>query len=308
MEWNKLITPIVGITVSIICLATILMPVIDDTATISHKYVNNTDESIALFNKVKPADSIIFEWDYTKPTEAVINGTTVNLPDPTDYLYGLSLITTQGLALRYYKSGIDYVVQSIGGGQPAGYYALASVASSSNLRISIEDGTFTNLTDNRMYGLTGNTYYVYNTGDYVLKSSDQTVYLLGDSNTIATGLSVISGDWVIMGWDSNRGIDIDPVVYYPTDGYTISDVNIVASNVDGYVNLSSITSLSYIVTDSENNQTTVTYSYFIVPASVDAELSEHLPTGAANVLHAIPVMVVLVILMAAASMIMRNRE
>lgn len=309
MEKMNVLTLIITLVVGVILTGALLGPVIDD-ATATEKTFDNAANSIAYFDKVGETDEITFEWDHLNPTVATINGEEVALPDPTNFYYGVSLITTEGMSIRYYKEGTDnYHVQSIGGGQTAGYYGNASVNSGYDLTLNISAASIANPDNTRSYSTTGNTYIVSTSGEYVMKSSDTPAYLLGDSNTIATGLTIVSSVWVVMGWDSNTGAEIEPAVYYPANEYTISNVNVDASDVDGYIGVTKLNKVTYTVTKNDDPTVTanITYSYFIVPASVTGELSQHLTPGQISLMGAIPVMVIVALLMVAVGAIAYRR-
>ena len=215
------------------------------------------------------------------------------------------------MAIRYYLSGTtNYNVQSIGGGQTAGYYGQASVTGNTDLSLTISGGKITNTSTNREFTITGNTYVVSDEGNYLMKASDNAAYLLSDSNTLATGMTIISGVWVVMGWDSDEGIDIEPIVYYPADSYTVSNLNVDSEIVSGYDDLAKLTKLTYTVTKNDDPTVTqnVTYSYFIVPAEVTAEKSVHLTDNENAILLVIPALVIIAIIIGVLAVAMRGRE
>ena len=310
MENKNILNIAIVLTIGVILAGSLMMPVLNDV-TATEKTFDNAANSIAYFDKVGETDEITFEWDHSNPTVATINGEEVALPDPTNFYYGISLITSEGMSLRYYKQGTDnYHVQSIGGGQIAGYYGDASVNSGLDLTLTINATAITNTASARTFTTTGNTYTISNSGEYVMKSSDTPAYLLGDSNTIATGLTIVSSVWVVMGWDSNTGAEIEPAVYYPASEYTISNIDVDATDVSGYIGVTKLNKVTYTVTKNDDPTVTanVTYSYFIVPASITGELSQHLTPGQNSLVGVIPIMVIVTLLMTAVGAIALRRN
>lgn len=309
MDANNYIKMAVAFIVMALVAVSVVLPIMNAGAQ-TEKTFDNTADSIAYFDKVGADDSITFVWDYTNPTQATINGAQVDLPDPTDYYYGISILASEGFSIRYYVSGSDYILQSLGGGQASGYYGNASIVSTSNLNLTITSTTITNNTSNKAFTTTGNTYVISDSGDYVMKNPDAAAYVLDDSETLAIGLTVISGSFVIMGWDSDVGADVEPVVYYPPTGYTISGLEITSAEVNGYDNLSIFSKVDYVVTlDSDTTvNRAVTYSYFIVPASVTAEITNH-PAGVElTIIQMLPVLFLVGVLLFTVSMFISNRR
>lgn len=301
MEYKNLIGMILAVTVGILCIGTVMMPILSDASETESTF-SNVDGSIAYFDKVGSEDTITFEWDYTNPLVATINGEEVDLPEPSSYYYGLSLIASEGMSYRFYKSGTDnYIIQSIGGSQNAGYYGTASVTNAANLSVTVTADSITNTVSDRAFTTTGNTYVISDSGDYVMKGANTGAYVLGDSATLAAGLTIFNSDWIIMGWDSDTGAEIIPTVYYPTESYTISNVVVYAEDVDGYEDISTLEKITYTLTSDSDSTvtTTITYSYFIVPTEVTAEKSSHFSIMEIGLLAVIPVIMLIAVLLVA---------
>lgn len=297
------ITAVVVITV----LAGTLIPVLDD-ATATHKTFSNVEDSIAYYDEIGEND-YTFVWDPTTPTIATINGEEVALPDVSGYTNGVSLIVSEGIALRYYVSGGTYYIQSLGGGKSSGQYGYATSNSESAITISITDGVWSYSNNTNTYTLTGSTYIISDSGDYVMKTPSSSAYVKSDSSTAALGVTVISGVWVIMGWNLDSGITITPAEYYPPDDYTISNVVVHYDDVSGYDEIYGLSKVTFTAVKADDTTVTsnVTYSYFIVPAEVTAEKTVHFTDGENAIFNTIPVIVIVALLLAVLAMVLRSR-
>lgn len=300
MEWNKLIIPIVGITVSIICLATILMPVINDATATSDTFTN---EGYFYVDSVTSDESItyLFENGALK-----INGETVPLPTGSQYPDGLTIIYTEHICIRYDE----------------GYMKVRGVANHNcfYLNVTATEGRITgtyqwtdgepqpvNWTYTEFVGMANET-----TNRIMCKSQPQ--YMKSDSYIETTGLvrlPNITGYYVVH--ISGTIADGITVNFYnqgsgaAIDTITASSIQTNTTAVAGYENLYKLNSITFTASDGTNSDN-VTFTIYTIPAAVTADRSMPLSNSEIGVLLAIPVMVILVILMAAASMIMRNRE
>lgn len=270
-----------------------MLPIFQDVTATEDTY-DNTTNAIGYYNKLDLTgdNTVTFVWDHTKPTKVTVNDNEFDLPDVSSYPNGVSLIVSEGLAIRYYvQSGARYFIQSIGGNTTAGAWGYGSSQGSTDVTITLDSSGWTY--NNSTYTLTGDTYIISQKGDYVMKNPNTKAYLLDDSSTGALGITVISGVWVIMGWNSNSGANITPVEYYPPDGYTITNVVVNSSAVDSHVGLSTLDKVTFTATNVEDTSvhSDVTYSYFIVPASVTAERVTHGDDGFNTIVNLIPLVI-----------------
>lgn len=286
---------IVGVVVALV-LAGAVLPVFAETTSATDTF-DNSKNSIAYYDLVDLSgdNSINIFWDHTKPTKITVNDVEFDLPDVTNYINGVSLIVSDGMALRYYvQSGARYYVQSIGVGT-AGAYGYASTVNNTDVSITLDsDGWTYNKTTPVTAPLTGSVFVISDSGDYVMKTPDSSAYVLEDSITSALGVTVISGTWVIMGWNANTGANITPSEYYPPDGYTITNAVIDSAEVNNYEGLYTLDKVTFTATNAEDDtiSATVTYSYFIVPSEVTAEKSVH-PDGPLTViLNVLPLLAI----------------
>lgn len=307
---NKLVMISIAAVIGIIVLGSVLMPILDDATTVNETFSNKNDALGYYQNVDLTEDTVTLVWDHTKPTKITVNDNEFDLPDVTSYINGVSLIVTEGLALRYYvQSGERYFLQSIGVGN-AGAYGYASTTNNTDLSITLDSSGWTyNKTTPVTTTVTGNVFVISETGDFVMKNPASNAYLLEDSSTAALGVTVIGGVWVIMGWNSDNGSEIQPEEYYPPDGYVISATVVDSSEVSGYEGLSTINKVTFTATKADDSTVSgnVTYSYFIVPAEVTAERSIHFTPGQNAIFASIPVMIILAVLLGVVALVIRSR-
>ena len=201
-----------------------------------------------------------------------------------------SVISSDDFLFRYGSNNSGYYMQVIGVD-----YNGSTVLSGGSFTATISGGylvatfagdnpTIKTLSFTEFYGI------VPSEDAAVMKASASAVYIKGDSELYASGLTTISA------WQNAFHFE---GTY--DDGITISSPNVPGATydnikwnieaVDGYVDLYKLTSIEFDITASD---TTVhaTYSYFAVPSEVTAELSEHLDAGSIAVLAALPVLMI----------------
>lgn len=305
-------TKVIGISIAafigIVVLASVLMPVLDDATTVNETF-SNKEQSIAYFDKVDLSgdNEVTVFWDHTKPTKLTVDGNEFDLPDVSSYPNGISLVVSGELAIRYYKqSSGTYFVQSIGEGN-AGLYGYASSAGNTDVSITLNSSGWTYNTSTIQ--LDGDVYVISDAGDYVMKTPAADAYMLEDSSSAALGITVIGGEWVIMGWNSDSGVDIQPAEYYPPNGYTITNTAIDSTEQSNYKGLSTLNKVTFTATKVSDSSVSanVTYSYFIVPAEVTAERSVHLTDNQNALFAVIPMLVIVAILIGVVALVIRSR-
>lgn len=142
--------------------------------------------------------------------------------------------------------------------------------------------------------------------DDVMKKSTDTPYVKGDSDLYALGITSISNTnylFKIVG-NIDDGVTVTAI---GTDTVTVSDVVITYEEVSGYVDLYTIEKITFNAT-IDDTTTACTYSYFIVPYEVTAEISNH-PTGAAlTIIQILPVLILVGVLTMIVAAFINNRR
>lgn len=251
-------------------------------------------------------DNLVFEWDHTTPNKVTVNDEVITLPD-ADYVNKTLICGDDWLARYGYDSSLKAFVQFYGS---SGSQVIASVSAETDLSITCSNGSVSVAnTASPAATFTAtytHLYVVSNTGDLVMKMSDDPVYLNGNTEIIAMGLSkvgTISGVGVIITgnlddgftWGIFRGSDI-----------TFSDQAVTSSTVSGYKNLYLLEKLTATATNSTGS-TDLTYSYFIVPAEVTADNDN--PATFKNLIRIVPLIsIVALVAMAAGMLYLKGKE
>ena len=292
----------------VVVLGAVLMPVLDDATTTEDKFTNEGYFKVSTYD-ISSSDTLLIKWDHTAPNQMTVNGEVVALPTATDSVTYTVVGTSDNTLLRYQNNPSSTVMQAYGGANWS-----CSTTNGYDMTFSITGSTATitstqNVNSPTTLTLTGTVYYANVTGDYVMKKSNVSAYLNGDSDVYGIGTSVISGTG---GKVTKLSGSIDDgftgAVVYPTSGYTSGDVTATYSQVSDHLDLYSLEKCTWVVTDSNSVETTITYSYFIVPSEVTAERSVHLSANENAILLVIPALVIIAILIGILAVAFRMRE
>lgn len=307
METKNMIGKVVGITVALICVAVILMPVLSD-ATTTEKTFDNTADALWQVDKLDSDSEYVFEWTYEDPTNATVNGKTVALTN------GTLVCAADTFLLRYGLDSTGYYLQSVPG-STFNVIVYSAGTNQGNLTVEASAGTFTATIETTSTTTSTTTftegYGIVADGEYVMKSPTQEAYVLGDSEIFAMGLTAINSVWYnlfqIEG-TVDDGVTVNNI--YPEGAYTASDISVNATENEDYLDLYELSSITFLATNAEDSSITkdCTYNYFIVPAEVTAELSQHLSAGEIAIIGAIPVMIIVVIVLMSVGLIVSRRD
>lgn len=305
MSSEKLVAGIVTVAIAIILVAGCLIPVISESTEKEDKFTNT---GMYTLDKLSVDSTYSLFWDHTKPAEVVIGTKTI---DMSSLGYGtFMMIGCENFALRYFSiNGGASGIQIYGDNQNFS----AATSNNKDMTISISSGTMTaNNGTEKTYDLGSHTY-AYNaagTGTYVLKNSATDVYAVDDSEMIIIQLTQVQGA------DSCGVFGIGTV----EDGFTWSDFygtatypltfgteTITSESVDGYIELSKVSSVSVSLTQNGTTKNP-TYASFIVPTEIISERSEHLSDSLSSLLWTIPLMLVVGILVTAITIFISRRD
>lgn len=303
---NKLILTVLTLVVGIILAGSVLMPVLN-SATATEKTFDNRDGALFQVEKFDETTEYSFEWVYTDPTHATVNNETVTLSAAT------VICATDTFLIRYGQSSSEgYYIQSVG--------ALGVHGNETNkatLTISVSGGSLTATMANEGATPTTKTisvtegYGIVANGSYVMKASNQTAYVLADSPIMAMGLTTLDGVWFNMFQITGNVEGVEVTQINPTPAtYTISNVEVNAESSASYIDLYELQSITFdatLISDTTKVHA-CTYNYFIVPAEVTAELSEHLTPGLIALMGAIPVLVIVALLVVAVGAVARRND
>lgn len=300
---NKIIGLVITALVSVIVLAAVLIPVINDATTTEDKFTN---EGVFYMGKFTPDDEYTLTFTGTGGV-LTVNGEQVPTVNASSRFY--SVISSDNFSARYGYSSNIYFLQLVGKDTSNNTFADGGVATTitiSDGNLSISSTKSDNTTISKTVAFTEMYAIVPSEDDAIMKQASSDVYIKGDSEIYATGLTQVTA-WSNM-FHFEGTYD---------DGITISSPNLPDATydnikwniepVDGYIDLYKLTSIEFDIT---NNGTTVhaTYSYFGVPSEVTAERSQHLSPAEIEILDILPVFIIIAVLIAAVAVVAFRRE
>lgn len=297
MDVKTIAVSVVSIAIACLFAVTLLIPVIADSTAETDTFKNEGYFMVDVYD-VSSADTMTISWDHTAPQQITVNDVVVDLSSLPKSTHYTIVATSETTLVRFYDTGTVQYFICYGGSN-----WLANTTNGYDVTIEITGSTAvfssTQNPDNpQSVSLTGNVYYAYNSGDYTMKKSDVPAYLNGDSDIYGIGNTNISGN-------QNRvtkitgNIDDGFVgeVVVPNTGFTSGSVTASYTQNERYTDLYELSSLSWVVTDSNSVETTVTYSYFIVPNEVISERSIHPDANTNALLNLIPLLVIVGIIL-----------
>lgn len=306
MNTKSIIMSVVAIAVAVLVVVTCAIPIFTSATETERTFTNEGSFDLTYSQE----DDVTFFWDHTSPTTVTINDTVVNLPE---------LVNGEQ---RTVLCGDSWLIRAGYGNSLGGYFIQWYPASGNNILASelngldftavCNGGTIT-VTDTQATPVTATSTYTYiycisDEGNYVMKNPGESVYMNGDSEFYAMGLTNI-------GTYSSTGIKITGTIDDGADWsifrgnpalFTFSNEEINYSEVAGYEDLYKLDSMTATVTVDEVDAD-ATYSYFIVPAEVTAELTVHPTDIQITLISIIPILMVLGIIVAAVGMFLRSR-
>ena len=305
MEKMNVLTLIITLVVGIILTGALLGPVINDSTATERTFVN---EGIYSMESFDDQAEINLTWDHTHPKTMTVNDEAVALPQSTTY--PPSLVVSDSWAVRYIVQPNQVITLTLFDASSATKFSVNS-DETNDLTIALSEGTATftygssTVTETYTSG-----FVIANDGEYVMKNSDKVAYLKGDSVIYSTGrtggLNQLTTNTVSIHLDGTIADGVAVTSLYPP-AYTASDIVINAAADTKYIDLYRFENVTFTVIDTSSNTDSATYSQVIVPASVTAELTDHLTPGQISLMGAIPVMVIVALLMAAVGAIALRR-
>lgn len=290
---SKIPVLVVALVIGIVLVTSAVVPLASDYS--EAKTFKN--EGYFYVNKVTEGTTTI-SFDYTNPNVLTVNDKAYSFNGmPSD----ITVALTDNTFLRFQPGTRLTLVASDRN------YA-AGTATSKNLSITATDGTMTvNLTGSDPATIAYTDLYVISdSGEYVMKKSNESVYILSDTVFFGAGRSTI-------GTSDTEFLKFTGTI---DDGVTISTLRgsentfttpiINNSEVASYVDLYQLSSITTTATN-ETGSSDLTYSYFIVPAEVTADPDN--PAAYKNLVKIVPLMAFIMLVVAAAGMVyFKNRD
>ena len=268
---NRIIGLVIALAVGGLLVGGLLIPSIDGM-TATEKTFENTGY---FYLEEYSGDNIAYSafWDHEHPKQITVNDEVIPL-DYTDNV-NVSVILDGDYFLRYQPN--------TSGGSVSLYqstYGLihATVNDGTDMTVTYSDGVMTVSNGTATRDITTNFFYsISNDGPFVMKKTNTSVYMNGDSIIYGAGRTSVGTD-IVGTLVSGTLDDVDVTIW--RGSATVRDVTVNKTAVNGYNDLYKFDSVVFVVDDTlEDNPTTeqtITYSYVVVPASVTAELSQHM--------------------------------
>lgn len=312
MEKTNLLTLVVTLTVGIILAGSLLMPVISDATETERTFQN--EEYFFTMDKIDDTAEHTILWTLDTYEKITVDGV-----DITPTWDSATIVAEEDNLIRCSKNpgGDGYYLNFVGTDRPVGLGYITD----KSVSITISNGTisFTNVSSTDVSTTVTSSYtsaYIINPEDtgayqYVMKTPTAKSYVLGDSEVYGIGYSSFGGAWqniFVISGSIDDGIDATLVSTTLEGDVTVSDTTVTSTAVTGYKDLYQFEKVQFTATYGGIDYA-LTYSYIIVPASVTAELAEHLNAGEIALMNALPVIVIIGLVLAGVGAIfVKNRD
>lgn len=269
---NKITGLVIALVVGGLLVGGLLIPSIEGMTATETTFENEGLFYMTQYSEDDTIPTII--WDHTTPDKLTVGEDVLTLADST---IPQSIVFGDNWAVRYdaETASLSYVQLF---GNANGIIVSATTQNELDMTISFESGTVTvtNGTDTSTQPYT-TLYCIAKTGAYVMKNPNDSVYLKDDSQAIVVGRTILL-NWGPINFkfsgDIKDGFEAEPI--YPTSGYTVDNYTVDDSAIQGYVELYTLSKVTFDITNSESVIRTATYSQFVVPASITAEKAQHM--------------------------------
>lgn len=300
---NKIIGLVITALVSVIVLAVVLIPVLDDATTTHETFTN--DGYFRMSKIDTTSEDYTLTWDATDNKVVNANGNDITIP--WDSTFPLTLIALENYGVRYTVTlSTQTVTLDLFGPQQ-------NVISSKSVdaTITLSEGTMTisstgSVDQTYSYDV---AYVIDLEGDYTLKKGDKPAYVHGDSDIFATGrtqVTIGSNVWLNINVAGNIDDGFIATVFssndYTTSNYVVNDEELTQYD-DTYL----FTNVQFDIT-ADGGTATATYSQVIVPYQITSERSVHLSPAEIEILDILPVFIIIAVLIAAIAVVAFRRE
>lgn len=266
---NRIIGLVLALVVGGLLVGGLLIPSIEGM-TATEKTLEN--KGYFHMEKYGTDTDITIVWDPTDAKSITVNGEKYNPNTPVNQFVNVAI--GDDWYFRYADGGANTYVQ-------VSYDGLNQVVGSnsdnqtvtvtcSNGSATITKGATTQTMDyTELYVISGDE------GKYVMKNATESVYMAANTEFTALGTTAIGEGKAVLKivGDVGNGATVEVIASNPV-GATISDIEVNATALTDYRGYS-LTTVTFTITADEVDYP-ATYSYFIVPASVTLELSQHM--------------------------------
>lgn len=304
----------VGIVVGLVVFSAILIPVVNNATATEATFTN--DGFMRMSEITDESEDVVITWAYTAPYDLVIGDEIVKIPTTTTagtFAFPYTIFANDGWGVRVSVSNNDRVDINLYGSSSASLLWYATTAESDTVTITLSEGTatFKKASSTAVTQTYTSAYIPDNNGEYTLKKMNSPAYMTKDSIIYSTGRSSLVYSGVTTALNINVQGNIDDgatvTVLAPT-GYTVSNIEVNASAVSGYIGLYSLDSVTFDVTNSDDETASAVYSQVIVPYQVTVELANHLDSDMIQMIKVIPILIIAGLIVGIAATVISRRE
>lgn len=296
MDVNNTIGATISIFIVVVLMGSLLIPILDDVTTTSGTF-DNEDFARHEMAELQSGD----EWTRT---------------DGVWYYNGEELTSnTSGSAGVIFTDNLT--IREIGNIRGVGYKTAANSTNSVDV-VAVDESTLgLSINDSTTYVTFTYGFGAVLDGDYIMKDYGKTAYVLEDTDMYITGVTAIDSSdnatevlCVIAGSIGDGfTVNVSNVKNSTVEDITVGTVTVNATPVDGYVDLYLFDSIEFTISGTQDDtevSTDATYSTFVMPKVVTAELSEHLGTAEIGLIMVIPILLILAVVVITARGISRD--
>lgn len=304
---NTLIAKIMGIVIAVVVVGMVLVPFVNDATTTEKTFEN---DGYYHMEKYGTDTNLTIAWYHDNPKKINVNGEDYEPNTPLNQWASVAI--GDNWYFRYADGGANTYVQVTYGGTN---YLSGSVTAGSDVVVTCENGTATiqqysddTVTNTQTVAYTEIYAISDDSGAYVMKKSTETAYMAEDTEFIglgSTGMGETGRAVLKVSGSVEDGATVEVIASTPV-GATVSDIEVNVTSLTDYIGFA-LSTITFTLTVNDTDYP-ATYSYFIVPATVTLELSEHPDAITITLMQTIPIFVVLGILLGIVGLMYFNRN
>lgn len=281
------------------------IPVLNETVDPNTTFTND-----GYYNLIKIDDTTTttLTWDSATGNKVSVDGNEINIPSATGRL---TLIGSDSLCVRIDSGTQIQVYGSYNGSQDYKAVTTAGTFSIASGILTVNDGT------TKTFDLGDDAFIIAPDdveSDYVavMKVSNINAHVLKDSEIICCGISVSNQYKSSIGVFGKGTVeDMEFSTFFVGTNYTgdttITNVVIHDTEVTDYIDLYELEKFTFTLNYDGGTTSNITYSYFIVPATVTAEKAIHADSSTASMIALLPFILIMGIVLMFVSVVLVRR-
>lgn len=298
METKHIIAIAIAIAVGAVTMSTVLVPAVSMGTDTEDTFTNEGYFRMTHFDNT---GEHTISWTYEKPSIITVDGEDVTIGYAKNA--NITVVADTDWLIRYYTDGngqgraIRYIPAT---GNTIDALSDMNQTVSITLNAGVMSGT---IATSSISGTYTDIYAPANDGDYTMKKSDKTAFVLNDSTIFGFGLTTIDANpgtyQAGFRFVGNYEDGVTGDVWRGTNT-TVSDISMNVTKVNDHKDLYVFDSITATAThtdtvDDESVDTTtdITYNYVIVPYEVTAEKSIHASAPVIQIFNMLPIFVAL---------------